>query len=681
MGYKAPTEDGNNSSSVTRFDAPLLSRTRRTLPLLRPSPRPSFEAKAPPEVLTVKSAIASWMVDIVDETVTTSTTDQKRFPIPRSISLDILTHWLDECDKFHGHTSHSPNTPSTRIEEITRDGLLRAINTSTGSIAPLSWDSSFVALSYVWGVAVEQHKSLESKPVSAYAPTIRDAAYIAKGMGYQWLWVDRICIDQTNEEEKAILIPYIKDIFAAAQVTIVAASGDGAHSGLPGSIGTPRDTDMITELQIGSQKAPLRVTPATRSFNTLYDSCVWRTRGWTLEEQVFSRRLLYVFDTELIFSCSQGVYRESRGCAFASKPAGSTWAESGSSPPIIAAELYAKLHSSPPAGLTYNLITAREFVRATEEYTGRRLTFEKDRVAAFAGLIAAATSPADSVPERALLKHGHPIRFFETALTWQYEHEIWHHDQESSSIRPRFHAIKTRIMSYRKKTGKKNTWIANADVPSWSWASAGTKVHFLDNGDEDARCDLFRFQLLNGSDILGLPTRPFIAKRLGLGFPDNIIQRQPWLRDAFSRDLPAYSASPHIQSVPAQPSTDGDSENLPSLHLVTIVFDAFIQATTDGQHNIWALGRHMEFSVSGRWSVSPSNTYLNQRSGPAQTMRFAVIGGNWHVKIYIMILEPQATGSNIFSRAGLIRFSEYGSQPLFDVMSRGSPRWDHICIV
>ncbi|KAK8028475.1 heterokaryon incompatibility protein-domain-containing protein [Apiospora marii] len=221
----------------------------------------------------------------------------------------------------------------------------------------------------------------------------------------------------------------------------------------------------------------------------------------------------------MIFSCTQGVYRESSDCAFASKPAGSTWEDSGASPPIIAAELYAKLHSSLPAGLTYNLITAREFVRATEEYTGRRLTFETDRVAAFAGLIAAATSPADNVPERAFLKHGHPLRFFETALTWQYEHDVWQHHQESlpsdqESLMSDQESLPSDQDSTQpdqeschieQKPYEENAWVANADVPSWSWASAGAKVHFLDNGDEDDRCDLFRFQLLDRFDVLGLP--------------------------------------------------------------------------------------------------------------------------------------------------------------------------------
>ncbi|RYC62379.1 hypothetical protein CHU98_g3853 [Xylaria longipes] len=265
---------------------------------------PPFKNIVPTKLkpVTFKSSVASWMIDIIGGCPTIPSPN--RYPILKSINVAFLREWLQNCDKDHSHSTFN----------------------------------SFRGLSYVWGQSVDQQESLRAMRISKYALTIRDAAGIAKSIGFEWLWVDRICIDQTNEAEKSALIPYIKDIFAGAELTIVAASGDGAHCGLSGSENTARAPEIAAEIPLGRlgwTGAPfrpaetpdrfiLRLLPAPLSFNALHEDCVWRTRGWTFQEQVFSRRLLYVFPSEMIFSCSKGTYREATGTHFDPNPAGTT---------------------------------------------------------------------------------------------------------------------------------------------------------------------------------------------------------------------------------------------------------------------------------------------------------------------------------------------------------------------
>ncbi|KAI1171161.1 heterokaryon incompatibility protein-domain-containing protein [Nemania sp. FL0916] len=571
--------------------------------------------------LTVKSSVASWMIDIIGDYPIAK--NPNRYPIPATAAISHLKIWLQNCDKDHAHLTSDNLSP--RLHRIMDRGLLRVINTFNGSIEPLPSSATFVALSYVWGRAVEPHKSLHAMPISEYAPTIRDAAKLAQSLGFEWLWVDRVCIDQNSEVEKLVLIPYIKDIFAAADLTIVAASGDGAHSGLPGSHNTPRQPEI--SIRIGSREQgqkPLDLLSAPSSFNALYEKCVWRTRGWTFGEQVFSRRLLYVFSSEMIFSCSKGTCRESTGPNFKPEPAGTRWGDSGVTMPIIASELWVQFQS-PSYTRLGNMISARQFVRAIEEYTSRGLTIEADRVAAFAGLIAAATDAGDEISERGFLKHGHPLRFFETALTWQHKEEF-----------------------QGRHIGGPCT------VPSWSWASAGTRVHFLDNGEEQYRSNWFVFGILNGFDVLGLP------------HPAHFIDKRPWLKFVPSNAPPSYEPTTPVYSTSTAP------RDLPRLHLLTVIFDAYFGDAEEGQHYISPANDSRTPRIIGSWSMSPLGVDSARRS-----RTFAIVAGC--VSFFIMALQ-ETSEQDVYSRLGLLRISEYGT-PLLTIMKCGSSRWHYIRLV
>ena len=121
----------------------------------------------------------------------------KRSPIPATADLKLLRWWIKNCDRKHSHPG-TPNEVLSRMQVILDDGLFRLINTSTGLVGVLASLPAFVALSYVWGSASSQPKNQPPKggPVAEYPHTIRDAIITSKSLGYEWLWIDRLCIDQ-----------------------------------------------------------------------------------------------------------------------------------------------------------------------------------------------------------------------------------------------------------------------------------------------------------------------------------------------------------------------------------------------------------------------------------------------------------------------------------------------------
>jgi hypothetical protein len=583
------------------------------------------------KVKNFKPAVAPWMIDVIGSDSSGPTAI--RAPIPPITDVNLLRQWLYECNTKHLHPQQPLNQYS-RIGEVLRRGVLRAINTTTGEIKTQDSLVPFVALSYVWGQTAHLTPSLESKSIADYAPSIRDAAELARSMDIAWLWVDRMCIDQSDEAEKTFLIPYIKDIFAVAQLTIISAAGDGAHNGLPGTKGTPREKESMVEVMNGPEKFSL--LPCQPSFNALYEPCVWRRRGWTFEEQVFSSRVLYIFPTEMIFSCCKGTFRESSRLHFSSGAAGFGWGDNGATPPIVAAEINAKIHSALP-GSGYSL-SARDFGRAVEEYTSRSLTVEGDRVVAFAGLItiSAGNHPSNQFPERALLKHGHPPQFFETALTWQHEE------------------------NFQKRQPRNE----KPFVPSWSWASAGTKIRFLDNGEENGRSCFFNFTCLDGHDVLAIPRQSFfVPKRFALAEPLDILLSQPWMRN---RSVPLScheAASPLLQ--------------VSSLHMVTVVFDGNFARQDKDVHSLVGLGdsHDQDARLQGRWSVDIDNR--TEAGSPAGKL-FAIVAGK--LNIFVMALQPTSE-ENIYTRYGLFPVSVSSHRTLFAIMRGGNLRWQYVSIV
>ncbi|KAI0486954.1 heterokaryon incompatibility protein-domain-containing protein [Xylaria cf. heliscus] len=615
-----------------------------------------------------------------------------RFAIPATIKPELVRVWLRDCDQKHSHPAVSSDMIS-RVQGIISRGLFRVINTSTGSVEAPIYFPKFVALSYVWGPTANHSEPHESKPISAYAPTIRDAAVIARSIGFDWLWVDRICINQSSESEKAILIPLMKDIYAAAQLTIVAACGEnGAQSGLRGSPESPRDAEK--SLFIGSSVA---ILPYAQSYEDLIKKSIWSYRGWTFEEYVFSRRLLLFFDSEVFFSCGEHKCRESLGRRHA--PPTRRGVDRG----VIGEEcdpeiefFHRRLRRNPDN--MPKVLKLREFMYALQEYTDRSLTFEEDRILAFAGVVMAVSTNPDEM--RGLLRHGHPLRFFEVLLTWENKH--------SYRLRPR-RGVKTELGTLQS--------MPEISVPSWSWASSPVRVgfhdqnnHLINSPDEP----WFKYTLLHNQDILALPTThnatpsPYLT---GLELPAELIISQPWMK-CVSNDLPLDHEARRLTESPVC-----DSVSPPILHMVTLLFDArflYWQKKGGEQYRnerfvLSPLGStetseefrkrfHKFFTLEDIWSLSAKDLIRYRTDGdsplhPFET--FALITGRAYYlrppssklpegnyfELYIMLLG--ATGEiGTYRRVGSTQLEYVRQESHFiEVIQKGRPRWQYIRIV
>lgn len=166
-------------------------------------------------------------------------------------------------------------------------------------------------MSYVWG-SVESAQTTSTNLGRLMLPgsldkvsedfripaTIKDAMRLVALLGKRYLWVDRLCIVQDGST-KQMYLDSMAAIYATASLTIAATAGKDADHGLRGVPGAsfPRcfphpvldfeyDNWRLHVLLVNSRKESILSTP-------------WTSRGWTMQEEAFSRRTLFIGDIVL----------------------------------------------------------------------------------------------------------------------------------------------------------------------------------------------------------------------------------------------------------------------------------------------------------------------------------------------------------------------------------------------
>jgi len=97
----------------------------------------------------------------------------------------------------------------------------------------------------------------------------------------------------------------MNQIYMKAEKTIIAATGEDSHHGLPGIRGTLRKPQP----SLKSGKHTLISTLPHPATTIGYSK--WATRGWTYQEVIFSRKRLVFTDRQVFFECNTGHCPES----------------------------------------------------------------------------------------------------------------------------------------------------------------------------------------------------------------------------------------------------------------------------------------------------------------------------------------------------------------------------------
>ncbi|KAI8712983.1 HET domain-containing protein [Fusarium sp. LHS14.1] len=230
-----------------------------------------------------------------------------------------VNQWLYDCEKYHVGCwpSETPMLP-TRVIDV---GTLPADaqNDKVRIFCSQGIRARYVALSHCWGGKIEPRLKLSNLDkfqssilCSSLPATFRDAITITRNLGFQYLWIDSLCIVQDSpnlEQELDNMGPVYRDstlgLFAAASKN----SNEGILNKEP-SISYPKDA----QLKVFSDPADsTTVMASVRCFSPGESSKqVWlqsplASRGWTFQEQALAPRCLIYGEKGIYWRCPQNI--------------------------------------------------------------------------------------------------------------------------------------------------------------------------------------------------------------------------------------------------------------------------------------------------------------------------------------------------------------------------------------
>ena len=349
------------------------------------------------------------------------------------IDISYLRQCLELCEQSH---------PSF-LEAVEEGSLptLRLIDVEKECIVKASFQSRYVALSYVWGgldqlMNTSLNDELLSKPFSLRAKhnqrllrnTIKDAILLVRLLGEQYLWVDALCIVQ-DAPDKLLHLAAMDKIYGGACFTIAATSGSSADAGLPGVDPSTRPRNVV---QSQCEVQGLTLARFLPDVSVTADASVWNERAWTYQERVLSHRLMIISDQQVFFRCTHGLdLREDLVIGSQSQ------------------DMLSQVHEASTLRGTDHFVNFQTYATAVQNFSTRSITYEWDLLNAFAGIMSYFEPRF-----RSEFLFGLPASELDLALLWQP------------------------VGNAARRVGQDGTPL----FPSWAWIGWATGVQYWEEG-------------------------------------------------------------------------------------------------------------------------------------------------------------------------------------------------------
>ena len=206
------------------------------------------------------------------------------------MNVNMVLDWVQAC--MDRHDESCTPVPTEDLEQV------RFVDVEARQVVRYPGpDCEYIALSYVWGEISQDHYRL-GETLNALPRTLEDALLFTRKLGKKYIWVDSLCIDQSNERDKSNQINRMWAIYRGAWITVVALSGTSAKAGLS-RLSRPQVYAQLECYINGKSLVSLMPTLSQQIWVT-----AWGQRAWTLQEGLLSPRCLYLGDHQIYFDCS-----------------------------------------------------------------------------------------------------------------------------------------------------------------------------------------------------------------------------------------------------------------------------------------------------------------------------------------------------------------------------------------
>lgn len=278
-------------------------------------------------------------------------------------SLAFTKDWMLRCQSHDTCvlTRVDLGLPKRALDISRSDGIIMLRETEAEK-AP------YATLSYRWGDGVplrttqstlEQHRA--GIPLESFPATLKDAIVFAKDLGFQYVWIDALCIIQDDSLDWQQQSAAMTAIYHGCSLNIAIADAPNCNSGIAQNL----KADM----------------PTPDTYPKHRDSPL-ETRGWVFQETLVSTASVYITDKGLVWDCCSQV------CGQGSQPlAARQWAHPSDhmTPKAMWADQKPISRLEPASGKK-NLSVLRIWCEWVVMFSRRNLSNINDRLPAMAGL-------------------------------------------------------------------------------------------------------------------------------------------------------------------------------------------------------------------------------------------------------------------------------------------------------
>ncbi|KAH7305549.1 heterokaryon incompatibility protein-domain-containing protein, partial [Stachybotrys elegans] len=353
--------------------------------------------------------------------------------------LNLAKKWLETCLRDHV-SCQNRNHPTdgwapTRLLKVT------GFRTSVFSMklclgSDLKAGTRYLTLSHCWGgrdiVKLTENMLSSFKqdiPLSLLPQNFKDAAALTLFLGYEYLWIDSLCIVQDSPADWAREAAVMGDIYRYSLCTIAALGAADPHGGcfLERSALSFVPCQLFLDPQ--TQRGVYAENWRNPSPNSSQASSRARllTRGWVLQESALSPRTLYFGSDMLYYSCTSTHISEAERTQ-----------SSSSYRPNIKQRFYDLLDKVEKGEDYYSW--APFWWNIIRDYTACDLTVLSDKWPAISGLAAVVQSKSDT-----RLVHGLWEKHLVSEIMW-------------------------------RASAPRNNRRINEEMPSWSWIGINEPV-------------------------------------------------------------------------------------------------------------------------------------------------------------------------------------------------------------
>ncbi|KAM0180214.1 hypothetical protein ACHAPF_002383 [Botrytis cinerea] len=310
-------------------------------------------------------------------------------------NFDIARGWMNTCIVEHSESKCPSFEDKILPSRVINVGLE---NTSPYLFVTNGLRGKYFTLSHCWGGQIEtilttsNLQSLQKEiKMTSLLTNFRDAILITRALGFQFLWIDSLCIIQDSKYDWGIESKKMGETYRNSALTIGAAAAHKASDGMLHSQ-SKLSRDMKPKLKLSKDSGPDDVVEIASSIQRpenlaeLLESGPLQSRAWALQERILSPRILWYGRKQIYWQCLGG-YQSANGMPLGER---FFFRKSYLYPTITQKIIFNQNHNDEPTRFSEEelLIINKEYQSMVEDYCNRNLSYANDKLPALSGIVA-----------------------------------------------------------------------------------------------------------------------------------------------------------------------------------------------------------------------------------------------------------------------------------------------------